>query len=314
MRRSLVLLTAIVLGLLAALLGHQGMSQEQGGAIAPGLVTTPPPDPSSAAVVTYSTRELERSTVHIVTVPASYRVSVGVAASLDTVAAIAQQSDAIAAINAGFFDPQNGETTSYITVDGEEVATPRDNSRLMDNPDLAPYLSKILNRSEFRRYRCAGSQSGEHSPGSYAIAPHSEPPPVGCRTLDAVGGGPRLLPELTSVEEGFVAIAGGDRIRDALGETRPNARSAIGITASGKLLLVAAAQRPELATSGLTLRELATLMEELGAVEALNLDGGSSTALYYQGHLSLGRWSESQWIERPVKTALTVTAPLREGG
>jgi hypothetical protein len=50
----------------------------------------------------------------------------------------------------------------------------------------------------------------------------------------------------------------------------------VGITAHGKLLLVAVA-RP------VTLDELAPALQWLGAAEAMALDGGRSTGLYYRG-------------------------------
>ncbi|MGB3612182.1 MAG: phosphodiester glycosidase family protein, partial [Elainellaceae cyanobacterium] len=233
---------------------------------------------SNADSVQYSTRELDRATAHIVTVPAAYSVTVAIAPELTPVAAIAQQAGATVAINAGFFDPQNGQTTSHVTIDGAVAADPRRNARLMDNPDLAPYLDQILNRSEFRRYRC-----GSEGASQYAIVAHDASSPEGCHLVDAVGGGPQLLPKLTSVDEGFVATENGTRIRDAIGETQPNARSAVGLTAAGKVLLVAVAQHPNISGSGLSLVELADLMRSLGAETALNLDGGSSTTLYYEG-------------------------------
>ncbi|MEO0406125.1 MAG: phosphodiester glycosidase family protein [Cyanobacteria bacterium P01_A01_bin.135] len=256
----------------------------------------------------YRAQNLERATAHVVTVPPAYKVTVAIADettdALTPVAAIAQSQGAIAALNAGFFDPQNGQTTSYITIDGELIADPRDNGRLMDNPDLLPYREQILNRSEFRRYRCSGLDR-EDSHFRYGIAPHSSPPPCGCHIVDVVGGGPSLLP-LTSEAEGFVAEVDGARIRDALGETQPNARSAVGITPEGEVLLVAVEQRPELDRSGVSLPELADLMRSLGAQTALNLDGGSSTTLYYQGQTYAGRWVEGAPVERPVKSALVV--------
>ncbi|WP_075600345.1 phosphodiester glycosidase family protein [Leptolyngbya sp. 'hensonii'] len=60
-------------------------------------------------------------------------------------------------------------------------------------------------------------------------------------------------------------------------------RSAIGRTVSGELLLVAVQSQPYQA--GPTLTEMARMMEQLGAVDALNLDGGSSTSLYLGGWL-----------------------------
>lgn len=267
----------------------------------------------------YHTQDLEQAIAHVVTVPPNYTVTVAVAdepdataaASLQTVAAIAQNQGAIAALNAGFFDPQNGQTTSYVTVDGDLVADPRQNRRLMDNPDLAPYRDQILNRSEFRRYHCG--DAGATPQNRYAITSHDTAPPVGCQVVDAVGAGPRLLP-LTSADEGFIAERDGVRIRDALGETQPNARSAVGITPAGAVLLVAIEQRTRDAAgtrdgAGLSLLALAELMRSLGAESALNLDGGSSTTLYYQGRTYPGRWSEGAPVERPVKSVLLVNDP-----
>jgi hypothetical protein len=55
-------------------------------------------------------------------------------------------------------------------------------------------------------------------------------------------------------------------------------RSAIGITKYNKLLLVTVS-RP------VYLSRLAKIMKGLGAVNAVNLDGGSSTALCYKGRV-----------------------------
>lgn len=60
-------------------------------------------------------------------------------------------------------------------------------------------------------------------------------------------------------------------------------RSAIGITKQGKIILVAVG-KPDL-KKGATLNELAKILQQLGAIEALNLDGGSSTSLYLGGQL-----------------------------
>ena len=60
-------------------------------------------------------------------------------------------------------------------------------------------------------------------------------------------------------------------------------RSAVGTTASGNLIVVTAHNR--VGGRGLTLKETAGLMQKLGAVDALNLDGGSSTTLYLGGQI-----------------------------
>jgi hypothetical protein len=60
-------------------------------------------------------------------------------------------------------------------------------------------------------------------------------------------------------------------------------RSVIATTAEGNLMLVAIHNR--INGPGPTLAETARLMQQMGAVNALNLDGGSSTALYLGGQL-----------------------------
>jgi hypothetical protein len=60
-------------------------------------------------------------------------------------------------------------------------------------------------------------------------------------------------------------------------------RSAIGNTATGNILLVTVHLHP--GGKGPTLAEMAQLIQKMGAVDALNLDGGSSTSLYLGGQL-----------------------------
>jgi Phosphodiester glycosidase len=60
-------------------------------------------------------------------------------------------------------------------------------------------------------------------------------------------------------------------------------RSAIANTATGNIILVAVHNRT--GGKGPTLTEMAQLMQQMGTVDALNLDGGSSTSLYLGGQL-----------------------------
>jgi hypothetical protein len=61
------------------------------------------------------------------------------------------------------------------------------------------------------------------------------------------------------------------------------ARSAIGTTEEGTLLIAAVHNRA--GGTGPTLAEISKIMQQLGCVDALNLDGGSSTSLYLGGQL-----------------------------
>ncbi|WP_017300829.1 phosphodiester glycosidase family protein [Nodosilinea nodulosa] len=255
----------------------------------------------------YETVSLPAATVHVVTIPDPVRYPVRVAvvdelARVDAIAAQACEPEGCvaAAINAGFFDPNNGLTTSYVVQNGALVADPTQNERLVGNPDLASYMDQILNRSEFRRYDCGGTPS-------YDITLHQEAVPAGCELVDAVGAGPQLLPQDTSVEEGFVDRGAN---RDALGSQSPNARSAVGIKADGSVVLVMAAQVPGVSPSGVTMAEMGEILGDRGVVKALNLDGGSSSTLIYQGTAHYGRLNaEGELVQRPVKSILWVENP-----
>ena len=63
-----------------------------------------------------------------------------------------------------------------------------------------------------------------------------------------------------------------------------NPRTAIGYTKDNHLIMLTADGR-EGASIGLTLMELASLMKELGCVNAMNLDGGGSTVMYIKGQV-----------------------------
>ena len=219
--------------------------------------------------ILYETREQEQSIIHTVTVPhnSNFVVTPAIEGELQPINDFATKYEAIAVINGGYFDPQNQKTTSYLVKEGKLLADPRTNERLIDNPDLSPYLGKILNRAEFRRYLC-----GEEI--RYDITLHNTPSPNGCKLKDALGGGPTLLPQDTSVEEGFMAYSNGKIIRNAIGATSPNARSAVGIKENGDIVLAMVEQKPISGSSGISLPQLAGFLSTLGVTKAMNLDGG----------------------------------------
>ncbi|HAG84788.1 MAG TPA: hypothetical protein DCL61_27450 [Cyanobacteria bacterium UBA12227] len=278
-----------------------------------GLLSTPHHQPQTAPSspvlpptekdIQYQSHSLEHSLVHSLLIPAGNRFLVTPALSqrVSTLESFAQQQKVLAVINGGFFDPQNQKSTSIVIQQGVMVADPQDNARLINNPKLAPLLAKILDRTEFRRYRC-------NLTIRYDITVHSQPTPPGCQLIDALGGGPSLLPELTLIEEGFLDKANGRVIRDPLGSNQPNARSAVGITHDGDILWVMVAQKPESPTnSGMSLISLATFMKTFGVEKAMNLDGGSSSCLYYKGKTFYGKVDEKgNALKRNVLSVLLV--------
>lgn len=242
--------------------------------------------------------------LHVVTIPPNYPVEIAVSDQLKTVEEFAAETGAIAVLNGGFFDPNNAQTTSFVTVNGMLVADPHDNRRLIDSPDLAVYMEQILNRSEFRRYKCDDDIR-------YDSTFHNAAVPNGCMLHSALGAGPQLFPD-TSQTEGFTDFVDGRLIRDAIGSQRRNARSAIGIKSNGSLVwLVVSPTDPG---NGMTLAELAEFMTTLNVQKALNLDGGSSSSLYVSlsVHDSLvqsyyGRLDQTgQSIKRPIKSVLLI--------
>ncbi|KYC43387.1 hypothetical protein WA1_11130 [Scytonema hofmannii PCC 7110] len=259
--------------------------------------------------IRYERRILNQSEAHILFVPSQseFVVTPVVSQNLETIEKIAQKNQAIATINGGFFDPNNQKTTSNIIIQGKLVANPRENERLVNNPNLKSYLNQIFNRTEFRRYGCntaLAENSKANSTVRYDIAFHNAPLPVGCQLVDALGGGPKLLPDLTLVQEGFVDA---DKSRDALGSTQLNARSAVGITRDGSIILVMISQKPKASLSGISLPALADFMKSLGAEKAMNLDGGSSASLYYDGKTFFGKVDlEGNSVKRPIKSVLLV--------
>ena len=249
--------------------------------------------------IRYFERTLPQSIAHILLIPANskFLVTPALSEKVATVEEFAQKHQAVAILNAGFFDPVNQKSTSYIVIQRKLVADPKENERLVNNPNLKPYLSQIFNRTEFRRYLCGQTIS-------YSIALHSQSPPAGCRLVDAIGAGPRLLPEVTLAKEGFVD---NNSKRDALGSNQPNARTAVGITRDGSILLVMVAQKPSAPANGVSLPALADFMKTLGADQAMNLDGGSSSSLYYNGKTFYGKVDlEGNPIKRRVKSVLLI--------
>ena len=265
----------------------------------PTLVNAPQPQ----RTLEFKTTTLPHSTVYTLTIPPEghYVVKPAIAKTVDSLETFAQQHQAIAVINGGFFDPVNQKSTSHVQVNRQQVADPAWNERLTQNPDLSPYLDQIRDRSEWRRYLYGGNQV-------YEIVAHHAPVPTGCQLVDVLGAGPQLLPTLTAEAEAFLKAENGVVIRDPIGLNQRNARSAVGLTADGSLVLVMVAQPSDQPNdSGMSIAELIAHLRTLNVTQALNLDGGSSSALYYQGKTQYGKVDEAgQRVERPVKSVLMV--------
>ncbi|MFQ6117595.1 MAG: phosphodiester glycosidase family protein [Candidatus Bipolaricaulia bacterium] len=154
-----------------------------------------------------------------------------------------------AGINANFFDPGSDKPIGLVIRDGQ-VLSPPYGRRAALGIDLF---------------------------GRMVIFNQDSPPFLPLR--DAVGAGPLLL------EGGRIAI-------DHRGEgftpdfiNKRAARSAIGLTPTGDLLMLVAAKDGR--SVGMAMEELAEFLQELGAADALALDGGSSASLVFRRGLNL---------------------------
>jgi phosphodiester glycosidase len=122
--------------------------------------------------------------------------------------------------------------------------------------------------------------------------------------LGVVNGGPRLLragrPDITAEAEGF------DHPDDPgfyyAFALRRNPRTIAGVTAGGRLLLVAVDGRAPGYSAGLDFEEESAVMRALGARDAVNLDGGGSTTMTIRGTV-VTRPSDATG-ERPIGDAI----------
>ena len=111
--------------------------------------------------------------------------------------------------------------------------------------------------------------------------------------LHAVGGGPRLL------KDGEIAINGREENfqNDILNGRAP--RTAAALTEDNHLLFLTIDGRRSDFSVGMTLEELAQALKELGAVDALNLDGGGSARMVIRG-FTMSSPSEKRLISNGV--------------
>jgi hypothetical protein len=90
---------------------------------------------------------------------------------------------------------------------------------------------------------------------------------------DALGGGPRLL------TNGSVTVDGVAEGFDNWLVNSPQPRTAVGASADGQTLYIVTVDGRQALSKGVTVPELAAILKRYGAWDAINLDGGGSTAM-----------------------------------
>lgn len=150
----------------------------------------------------------------------------------------------LAAITGTFFDTASGEIICNLVRDGQLL-----------NSGSAGNTIAVSQQNNVRWLRTAGRAGGRHDWRGSEFA---------------LSGGPTL------VRSGQVALDPRNEGFSDPGLFRRAARAGLATTRSGKLLMVSV-------NSPITLHRFARIMVKLGAENAMNLDGGSSTGLYARG-------------------------------
>jgi exopolysaccharide biosynthesis protein len=197
-----------------------------------------------------------------------------------TTSTYARQTGAVIGVNAGFFGP---------VVDAEGVAMDAAGFVVADGVVTSPPLIPEADSAVVKAVVCFAVR--------YVIIEDTKSCPPAFR--EGLAAGPRLL------RDGVVAA-------DPANTTR-HPRTALGISARGdKVWFVVTDGRQAGYSEGATLTEMADLLKGLGAINAINLDGGGSSAIVFadpqSGQRVLNRpiQNGSPGRERPVATHIGV--------
>ncbi|MFK4304402.1 MULTISPECIES: phosphodiester glycosidase family protein [unclassified Paenibacillus] len=168
---------------------------------------------------------------------------------VENLSGLAKRNQAVVAINGTYFDAYTKSSYKtpygYLVSHGNLLKKSSGDQRTVFTYD-ANHLAELVSGPAFEQRLSEGNVEG------------------------ALQAGPRLVTNgkvsLNVKAEGF---------KDPKILTGGGARSALGITRDHKLIL--------LTTGGATIPQLAQIMKQAGAYQAMNLDGGASSGLYYNG-------------------------------
>lgn len=173
-------------------------------------------------------------------------------------------------VNAGYFDPENQKTISYIVTDRNTAEDPLLNEGLLANPILRRNLDKILNRTEFRIVECSNGKL------HYEIVPHKSSVDFGCNIITSAQGGPLVYPQLRLEEEFFIVKdKNGEIVRESCSVLHKSARTIIGLKGDDAHILIITDENP------MDMYKVHEYVKSLGLDRAMAFDGGSSTSMNY---------------------------------
>lgn len=201
--------------------------------------------------------------------------------SNQTTSSMAKAEEALAAVNAGFFDVKNGGSVTYLKIDGKLGQL--DTTKWKTNQNLnAVFIIKKNGRFEIE--------------GIQDYHKYTE----NKKYDDVLVTGSLLMDEGVSI----------DLANNAFVDNR-HPRTGLGIVNKNKVVLVTVDGRNEQA-AGMSLYEFRQLLELLSCEEAINLDGGGSTTMWISSEATgvVNRPSDNRKFdhlgERKVSNILTV--------
>ena len=193
---------------------------------------------------------------------------------------IAKENNAVAAINGGGFnDKGNNSTSTWTGNGGLPTGIIISNGKL-----IFPYAGDADTKA------ANIGVVGIDSKGNMIVGDYSIDDLLSKGVTEALCFGPTLI-------ENGVA-------KDGISSQGANPRTAIGQRKDGSILLLTLDGRVGL-EAGASIEDVQQVMQKAGAVNAVNLDGGASTTMYYNGKVK-NTPSDTKFGERPIPTAIYV--------
>ena len=211
------------------------------------------------------------------------RVKIGITSKLDregeTTSEIAENNNAVAAINGGGFEDKSSES-KWTGNGGSATGLIIQNGKL-----ILDKMSKD-NTSE--------AVFGITKEGKMIVGKYSSNKLLELGVQEALSFHPALIINGKKMDVDSIDGGGGLAPRTAIGQRKED----------GAILFLVLNGKGIINRAGPTYKELQEVMEKCGAYNALNLDGGKSTTMYYNGEV-INEVSESIG-ERPIPTAVIV--------
>lgn len=179
----------------------------------------------------------------------------------------AAEAGAVAAINGTFFDMKKGNSVAFLLIDGNIIDT---TERGGINPLMTGAVKIVRGKLSVIGW---SPDIEKHYRAVAASAESKHKTPCGLRHTSIMVSLPRLLEKgnecaVPPVMEGFVY--------------KKHPRTAV-FTKDGKVYLLVVDGRAKGNADGMTIRELQHFLKVYGAFDAMNMDGGGSSTIWYKG-------------------------------